>query len=82
MRENSGSRRRRSLRGQRVPGGLSQRPWKQVEYRHAPINLVSADELEAIHNTALTILEEIGFKVLTPEARAAYAAAGFKVDEG
>ena len=41
---------------------------------------VSADELEAIHDASLTILEEIGMDVLLPEARALLKAAGAEVE--
>ena len=42
----------------------------QLPYR--PIEILSADQVEAIHDTALTILEEIGMKVLEPTARALF----------
>ena len=45
-----------------------------------PVELVSADELESIHEASLTILEEIGMDVLLPEAREILRAAGAKVD--
>ncbi len=35
-----------------------------------PVGLISADQLEAIHNASLTILEEIGMDFLHEEARA------------
>ena len=41
-----------------------------------PPRIVSADQLEAIHEASLTILEEIGMDVLLPEARDIYAARG------
>lgn len=46
------------------------------------MNTVSEDELEAIHHSALRVLEELGVKVLLPEARALFASAGALVDEG
>jgi len=79
--EATARRRRCSSRGERTAGALSQRPWKQVRYRSRPIEILSDDEIEAIHRTALTILEEIGIKVLAAEARRAFASAGFDVDE-
>ena len=78
---NESRRRRRPERSQRSAGALTQRPWETLEYRVAPSEILSADAVEAIHRTALTILEEIGLKVLAPEARRAYAGAGFEVDE-
>lgn len=44
---------------------------------YPPIAQFSEDEIEAIHETSLQILEEIGVKVLNAEARAIYAQAGF-----
>ena len=43
---------------------IAQRPWKQFSLPYEPIEILSADQVEAIHETALTILEEIGMKVL------------------
>ena len=60
----------------RTPGALQQRPWKQFTLPYRPIEVMSADHAEAIHDTALTILEEIGMKVLEPRARGYYASAG------
>jgi trimethylamine--corrinoid protein Co-methyltransferase len=44
--------------------------------------VVSADELEAIHQASLTILAEIGMAFLDPEARSLLAAAGATVEPG
>ena len=44
--------------------------------RLSPVELVSADELESIHDASLTILEEIGIDVLLPEAREILAPPG------
>src|SRR5262249_24390551 len=72
---------RRRARPQRVPGALQQRPWKQLTLPYRPIEVLSADQVGAIHDTALTILEEVGMKVLAPKARAYFASAGASVDE-
>ena len=55
---------------------LPQRPWKQFTLPYRPIEVISADHVQAIHDTALTILEEIGMKVLSDQARAFYAQGG------
>jgi trimethylamine---corrinoid protein Co-methyltransferase len=49
---------------------------------YRPIEVMSDDATGAIHDTALTILEEIGMKVLEPRARGYYASAGANVEEG
>ncbi|MEZ5775699.1 MAG: trimethylamine methyltransferase family protein [Hyphomicrobiaceae bacterium] len=59
---------------------------RQVDYRRLrnpfpPVPVFSEDRVEAIHETALGILEELGLKVLLPEARKRYRAAGALVDE-
>lgn len=43
--------------------------------------VVSADELEAIHEASLQILERVGMQFLDPESRSIMAAAGCEVDE-
>jgi len=50
--------------------------------RYPPTEVVSADELEAIHEGSLRVLEEIGMDFLEPEARDRLAAAGARVESG
>jgi hypothetical protein len=38
---------------------------------YAPMEILSADQIEAIHLTSLRILEEIGIELMSPAARAA-----------
>ncbi|MCP5116132.1 MAG: trimethylamine methyltransferase family protein [bacterium] len=76
-----GRRRRAVNREERQAANIAQRPFRQVTYRYKPQEIPSADQVEAIHRTALQILKEIGFKVLSDRARNAYAFAGFDVDE-
>ncbi len=49
---------------------------RNVRLRFPPMKLISDDEVEAVHTTALQILEESGMEVLNPEARVLYAEAG------
>ena len=72
--------RRRTARPQRSKGGLQQPPWKQLRYNRPPTNLLSQDQIEAIHATALSVLQEVGMKILCPSAREHYQQAGFEVD--
>ena len=76
-----GRRRRAVNREERQAATLPQRPFKQINYRYKPQEILSADQTGAIHRTALQILQEVGFKVLSPRARKAYASAGFDVNE-
>ena len=41
----------------------------------------SQDRVEALHETALKVLEQLGIRVLNSEARSIYSAAGAEVDE-
>ena len=43
--------------------------YRQLRQPFQPQAVFSADEVEAIHNTALRVLEELGIKILLPEAR-------------
>ena len=50
--------------------------------RYQPTNVVSADELEAIHDASMQILEEIGMDFLDSEARSRLAEAGARTEQG
>ena len=70
---------RRGRRGREGTGRV-------VDYRNlrnpfTPQTVFSEDRVEAIHQTALRVLEELGMKVLLPDARRRYAKAGALVDE-
>src|SRR3982074_275296 len=52
--------------------------WKN---RLKPYDLLSGDEVEAIHEQAMTILEEIGVDFLHDRARDIFARAGMKVED-
>lgn len=79
----AGERRRGGRRaGRGETAGPRQLPWKQPRIPFPPVELVSADELERVHDASLTILEEIGMDVLLPEAREIFRAAGAKVEPG
>ena len=52
-----------------------QRPWAQPRLRYRPTEVVSADELEAIHLGSLRVLAEIGMDFLDAEAREVLRAA-------
>ncbi|SMH53413.1 trimethylamine methyltransferase family protein [Maritimibacter sp. HL-12] len=72
-------------RGARARG--AEAPKREVNYRtlNNPFPVMKAfsdDRIEAIHEAALSVLEDDGILVLLPEARAIYRAAGAQVDEG
>ena len=79
----SPGRRRGSKKNRRSEDtGLRQIPWRRVVNPYRPVDIVSADEVEAIHQASLTILEEIGIDFHLAEARDLLAAAGAKVEPG
>jgi trimethylamine--corrinoid protein Co-methyltransferase len=68
------------------PAETASAPPRSEAYRRlrnpfAPQRVFSDDRIQAIHETALRVLEELGLKVLLPEARQTFAAAGALVDE-
>ena len=58
----------------------AQRPFSQPRLRYRPTEVVSADELESIHDASLRILSEIGMNFLDPESRGLLADAGADVE--
>ncbi len=73
--------RRRGHRAPRITGALTQQPFGQVPRPYAPIEVLSAGHVAAIHTAALRVLAEIGLKVLEPRARGLFAQAGAGVVE-
>ena len=71
-------RRTRRDRGTASP----QRPgYGQLRHPFQPQAAFSADEVAAMHDTALQVLENLGMRILLPEARAIFRAAGALVDD-
>ncbi len=62
--------------------GLAQLPWQQLENPLRPIEVLTEEQVERIHEASLTILEEIGMDFLHPEALEILAAAGADVEPG
>jgi trimethylamine--corrinoid protein Co-methyltransferase len=74
--------RRGGGRAGRAPTGFTQPPFRQPRRPFPPVEAVSADELEAIHEASLRVLEEIGLDFLDEEARAILKRAGAAVEAG
>ena len=55
--------------------------YRQLRHPFTPQQVFSDDEVANIHNTALRVLEELGVKVLLPEARKVYASGGARVED-
>lgn len=82
MRETT-SRPRRRARSNRAETATRKRNvnYRQLKNPFPTMDVFSADQIANMHNTALRTLEELGIKVLLPEARRIYAAGGARVDE-
>ncbi len=75
-------RRREGARSRRTADGrLAQSPWQTVTNPFAPWEVLTPEQLEAIHLTSLRILEELGIELRSAPARALMRAAGAEVDE-
>ena len=81
--EQRGRRGRRSgrPRGQGRDLAAEQPAFEQPRLRFAPIAAVSDDELEAIHQASLTVLQTTGIEFLHPDARRILTDAGADVNE-
>lgn len=55
-------------------------PWRRLVNPFRPVEILSADHVEAIHRASLRILAEIGMEVMGDRALDAFAAAGARVD--
>lgn len=73
------ARRRRRVR--RTSGGIEQSPWRQPVNPYPPSHILGEDQIEQIHLASLSLLENIGMRVLHAGARKMLAAAGAEVDD-
>jgi trimethylamine--corrinoid protein Co-methyltransferase len=64
----------------RAAGGIPRLPWRRIVNPFTPLEILSADQLEAIHRASLTILRDIGVEVLGARALDLFARAGTTVD--
>lgn len=78
MARSSTSRRERRLA---EGAGIRQMPFGKVVNRYPPMQVVSADEIEAIHHASLRLLKETGMEIMHEESRKLLRAAGADVDE-
>ncbi|MBL8905175.1 MAG: trimethylamine methyltransferase family protein, partial [Rhizobiales bacterium] len=76
-----GETQRRRRIGDRRGAPIAQMPWRQLVNPLPPTKLISDDEVEALHEAALTILETIGIRCQVAEAREIFRRAGAIIDE-
>ncbi len=82
------ARRRRTSRDERGAGSRDRReasvvpqvPWRRLENPFRPLEVLSADALEAVHQAGLRILRDVGVEVLGDRALDRLEAAGARVD--
>ena len=72
---------RRPQRERRVASAVHQLPWRSLRNPYPPIEPLSADQLEAIIDGALEVLETYGMRFLEPESRQLMRVSGASVDE-
>ena len=68
------------MRRRRGGGGVRRSPWRLTERSLAPVEVLSDDQIEAIHDASMRLLESTGMRVLHPPARKLFADAGAMVD--
>ncbi len=74
-------RRRGAARAQgKGPSPIPQLPRQRVRNPYPPMALLSADQVEAIHDASMRILEEFGIEVMSARALDLFARAGATVD--
>ncbi len=69
-------------RARRDAGGFGQPDWALLRNPYRPLEILDPEQIEAIHDASMTILEEIGMDFLLPEAREILKAAGAEVETG
>ena len=74
--------RRRAARNAGDTGrpAVPQLPWMQLDNPYPPMEPLSADQVEAIHEASLGLLENLGMEVVGDEALDLFAAGGADVD--
>jgi trimethylamine---corrinoid protein Co-methyltransferase len=75
-------RRRRSIEraAAKGPAAIPQLPLRRVRNPYPPMALLSADQIEAIHEASLHILENFGIEVMSSHALSLFEEAGASVD--
>jgi trimethylamine--corrinoid protein Co-methyltransferase len=74
-------RRSSRVRG-RQKAAFVQLPRRRLTSPYPPMEIVSAEQVEAIHQASMQVLEEIGMNFLLPEAREMLRQAGAEVESG
>jgi len=81
MTRRTSKRSRRSKRGAVTSTPPRSLAYRQLEHPFEPQRVFTDDAIANIHSTALKVLQELGIKILLPEARQIFATAGALVDD-
>ena len=54
----------RRAKAGRSGGNIPQLPWQRVVNPYAPMQLLDAEKMEALHRTSIRILSELGIRVM------------------
>lgn len=73
------TRKRRTLR---AAPNLKPQPVQQIRRAYQPINILSPEQEQRVHELSLKLLNEIGLKILLPDAWPILESNGCKVDHG
>ena len=73
---------RETRRGRRGAAGavIAQLPWERVANPYAPLEMLTPDQMQDLHDTSIRILKELGIKVMGENARDLMRRAGARVD--
>ena len=72
---------RRRRKAPDTPKRIRSRDYRQLRHPFAPQPVFTDDRVASMHDTALRVVEELGVKVLLPEARQIFAKAGASIDD-
>lgn len=80
MPANRSAARRAERRRKRIRSPLAHIPWRTIENKLAPLEVLTPEQVERIHDASMRILEEIGLVFLDDEALDLWQEAGAAVD--
>ena len=75
-------REQRHRRERRTAGGVKQLPWRTHRNPYQPIQVLTEEQIERIHDASMRILEEFGIEFLDAQARERAVAKGAELVSG
>ncbi|MDB4826309.1 trimethylamine methyltransferase family protein, partial [Gammaproteobacteria bacterium] len=75
------NRARKERRASRSGAGISQIGFGPLNNRYPPINPLSEEQVEEIHNASLCLLRDSGIEVMSASVRAQFSREGASVDD-